>query len=1416
MAKILGLDLGTNSAGWAVRDTENADNQIIDHGVLTFDKGVATEKGNEFPKVQKRTESRGKRRNYQAEKYRKWELLEFLIEKQMCPLSKDELDKWKKYRKGREREYPQSEKFIQWLRFDFDGDGKPDFYLFQKDKHESYYVFRAFAIDEKYKFVYQNNPQILGRIFYQLVQRRGFRGRDEEEARTMLQGSEKTGTEGRNTIAEYIEKYRTLGAALYFYQKEKGKRIRQRYNLRKDYENELQEICKTHNISEVDYKKLWKSIIWQRPLRTQKGLVGMCIYEPNKKRAPISHPLYEEYRTWVFINNLKIEPPFGVDRNTYLLKTIYPMFYKSNDFELNSILKQLKNGAKINAKFNDKTKVVAAKLLNSFQDILGEGWKEKYKWNEIINERNRQPLKKIAGNYSFEDIWHVLNTFDGQENLKEFALKKLHLTPEKAEKFSKIKLNQGYATLSLSAIKKILPFLQKGFLYSQAVYLANLYKVIGEEKITDELINQFAGEVEKIIESNKEEKTLNAIVNSLIQDELNDEYRYSIEIDRELDDKEMNRVSKKIVEVFGEKTWNEMDDNQKTGYLNYVSNQFKNFLKKSVLSKHNVFIEQPRLHDQIFTYLKQTYNIPEERKKYLWHPSEQENYKAALEHYHYSINHKDFYINEKSRNSFSKKHPEAEYEGRSIKLLGSPEPDSKGFKNPMALKTLHKLKQLINYLLIEDKIDEDTRIVIEIARELNDANRRKAIERWNNEREKENENFRKIIREINAECGTDYNENDRTLLRKIRLWKEQEEQCMYTGKKITFCNIFNGTKYDFEHTIPASISFDSELKNLTLADTDYNRYTKGKRFPTQLPNYYESQNIEGVECTAIIKNIEVLFGKRWVEKKIIKGKEVEIVHWKKIDDLENQYDEWKNKTKGASTKEVKDACIQRYHMIKMDLDYWRAKLKTFTIEEYKIGWRNSQLIDTQIITKYALPYLKTVFKKVEVEKAEVIHAFKEIYQIKLNDEKKDRNTHSHHATDAATLTLIPPFYDRDKILEKYFEEKDKKSGKIFHEKPKDWENFSASKIKFIESQVFINNISENKTTLPTFKKVRKRGKIEYIKYKDENGKWQFKLDEDGNKIPKIAKGDAIRGQLHGESFYGAIKQPLRDEDDKILFDENGKMKLEDKIYLVIRKDLVYKKDANSPGFKSLEEIENVIVDKYLFEMIKKQVEEAEDFKTALVKGIYMLDKNGNKVNRVRHIRCKESIMKYETALKVHKHDFESDKDYKQFTLAKNGENALCLFYQKEQEKAMKILSISQVAELKLKKDQQFFIEPYYNHIEIGKGNKKSEIPLYAVLRNGHKVLFYKDSMEELKELSKEDLSKRMFKIYQFENDGRIKFKYHLAAGIDADLRRNNNEYSYFNAEENQIFLRLTQGQWKFAIENVDFEMKLDGTIKWMK
>lgn len=1287
-----------------------------------------------------------------------------LIENKMCPLTIDDLNNWKHYKKGSGRKYPQSEKFVQWLRFDFNGDGKPDFEQAGFDKHENYYIFRVMAVSEQqeHKTLLQNNPHILGRVLYHLVQRRGFKGRDEDEAQTMLKGSKDGTVKGKNDIAKYLEEYKTLGAALYHLQKEKHVRIRKRYNLRTDFEAELKEICRVQNIADDIYKILWKAIVWQRPLRSQKGLVGICTFEKNKSRCPISHPLYEEFRTWVFINNLKITVPEGINKPAYLKEKIYPVFYNaSSDFKLSSISKQLKkDGAFIEANFKDDTKVISCRLLNSLEKLLGEQWKASYGWDDALNNK----IKTCA--YSFEDIWHILFTFDSAEKLKEFATLKLRLKLEDAEKFSKIKLQQGYATISLSAIKKILPYLYKGFIYSEAIYLANLPKLFGHTNIDQNLIDNFEKIYEEIRKENDSEKQLNTAVNEMIRGELISVSRYRIEDERELDEQEKLLVEEKLKEVIGAKSWSEKTAEEKTSAIIYASGHFKTFLKKPIQGKKDdIFMAVPNLHEKIKQHLRDTYQINEKQLEYLWHPSEQETYPNAKE--------------KKIAN------------GGTIKLLGDPQPISRGFKNPMALKTLHKLKNLVNYLLEAGKIYDDTRVVVEIARELNDANKRKAIEKWQREREKENEDFKHVIDEINKECNANFNREDKSLIDKIRLWKEQNMFCLYTGKMIMKCDLFNGVKYDIEHTIPASMSFDNELKNLTIAVSEYNREIKKKLIPFDCPNYSEEVTINGNTYKPIIQNLEMVFGKRTVTIKKIKGKEREIVTFEKIEHLEDLYDEWRKKS--SDTKEIKDAIIQRRHLIKMELDYWRKKLDTFTVNEYKAGWRNSQLRDTQIITKYALPYLKTVFRKTEVQKGSTTAAFREIYKINSKVDKKDRGTHAHHAIDAAVLTLIPPSATRDKILLAYNEEIDNKTGRTYHESPRGWKDFTASKIISIVDDVLINFQPQHTTLTATYKNVRKRGKLQFVKYKDENGKWHYKEDENGKKIAMVAKGDSIRGQLHKESFFGAIKK-------------NNEMILVER-YPV-------------SAFTSIGDCKNIVDDgvrKIVQEELEKRMKNDLSFDKAKLDPIPF--PNGKVF--IKKVRCRvaagRGYLTPEKALPIHKHSFQSKHDYKHTTYAQNEENTLCLYYEGETEKgierAFKIVGLFELAQLNLKSFKNIINDIAYNKTEIGRGKNKKELSLSFILRTGTKVIFFKEHLEELKELTHKELLKRLFKVYKFNEKGTlfIYLQNHLEARKN-DVLGDGDKIVDFNIFQPRVY--LSPSNFTCAMEGKHFEIMLDGKIKW--
>ncbi|MDP1845016.1 MAG: hypothetical protein Q8K64_16500 [Sediminibacterium sp.] len=680
MEKILGIDLGTNSIGWAIREVNNElENQIIDKGVLTFDKGVAEDKSGEHPMVQKRTEARGKRRNYQAEKYRKWELLECLINENMCPLTIDELNEWRHYKKGIGRKYPKRKEFIDWLRFDFDGDGKPDFERLSFSKHESYYIFRKLIIDETKVEIFKREPQIIGRVLYQLVQRRGYNDGDsiednvlDELSKTIMKGGGESGALGVNDIMPFIEKFKTLGAALYQMQKEQNLRIRKRYNLRSHYKKEIAEICRVQDIEHL-LKKISSAITWQRPLRSQKGLVGVCTFEQNKRRCPISHPLYEEYRTWIFINNLKIRPIIENDVNVNKLSLketlhniVYPQFFKAAaDFKLSSITKELKKvGFEIKGKFPDDTKVISFSFLYKMREIFGDNWSNIIGWDELITGKEKTPK------YNTEDLWHLHfvktdNKETGEtafEYLTRFAKEKLELNQGKAEVFGKIRLQQGYATLSINAIKKILPYLQEGFIYSEAVYLANLPKVMGQKKLNDGDIENYSEIIREVIKNDKKELRKVGIINSLIT-------QY-FENRKQFEENKIKLIDDQIIEAFGKATWDKFSAQTQINIEDEILQEINSFLVEPKQKPELHYRKSSRLHDKIFIKFMDDYGIPAENIKYLWHPSEQETYLPAKLFQKFIQNGISHYIEEQDIYKFKAKYPTAITQGNMLELLG--------------------------------------------------------------------------------------------------------------------------------------------------------------------------------------------------------------------------------------------------------------------------------------------------------------------------------------------------------------------------------------------------------------------------------------------------------------------------------------------------------------------------------------------------------------------------------------------------------------------------------------------------------------------------------------------------------------------------------------------------------------------------
>jgi CRISPR-associated endonuclease Csn1 len=130
------------------------------------------------------------------------------------------------------------------------------------------------------------------------------------------------------------------------------------------------------------------------------------------------------------------------------------------------------------------------------------------------------------------------------------------------------------------------------------------------------------------------------------------------------------------------------------------------------------------------------------------------------------------------------------------------------------------------------------------------------------------------------------------------------------------------------------------------------------------------------------------------------------------------------------------------------------------------------------------------------------------------------------------------------------DEQNKKEAKKIIEEAKPWKTFKED-LEKIEEEILVSHFTPDNVKKQSKKIVRVRGKKQFIAEierdakgkaipkKDTTGKIIYKLNVKGEKIPRLQQGDTIRGSLHQDSIYGAIKNPLNTEE----------------IRYVIRKDL---------------------------------------------------------------------------------------------------------------------------------------------------------------------------------------------------------------------------------------------------------------------
>ena len=272
---------------------------------------------------------------------------------------------------------------------------------------------------------------------------------------------------------------------------ESQKRFHPELNDRNLYTTCVEELYKTNenhrrSIGEKDFTHLFLNdiIFYQRPLKSKKSLISDCRYEVrfyNDKNGktisvPIkciakSHPLFQEFRLWQFIHNLKIFQREKVVDGKLVL-----------DVDVtNEFLKTAEDWANLFEWLNDRKEIDQKSFLKYPAFNLKRDY-ESYRWNYVedkiypANETHYQigsrlsKVINVPAGFLTKDIevklWHILYSVEDKQEIEKalstFSIKH-NLGVDFIEQFKKFPtFPKEYGSYSAKAFKKLLPVMRQG------------------------------------------------------------------------------------------------------------------------------------------------------------------------------------------------------------------------------------------------------------------------------------------------------------------------------------------------------------------------------------------------------------------------------------------------------------------------------------------------------------------------------------------------------------------------------------------------------------------------------------------------------------------------------------------------------------------------------------------------------------------------------------------------------------------------------------------------------------------------------------------------------------------------------------------------------------------------------------------
>ncbi|NCI47376.1 type II CRISPR RNA-guided endonuclease Cas9 [Sediminibacterium soli] len=525
MKKILGLDLGVTSIGWSVVTEKEDTKEILGMGSriipLSTDDKDEFSSGNKISKNQKNTTRRTQRKGYDRYQLRRKRLTEILISKNMFDpalFTLTPLQLW-------------------GLRAKAAGD-----------------MSKPHKIQDNAKVTLQE----FGRILYHLNQKRGYKS-SRSDANLDKKETEYV-AEVKNRHQQIREQNLTIGQNfLRLLNENANYRIKQQVFPREAYMEEFDSICRQqqkHHPDQItdDFIDQVKNeiIYYQRKLKSQKGLVSICDFEgfwiKNKitgkdifsgpKVCHRSSPLFQVCKLWETINTITLKNKKGEILSIPLEKKQDIFNYldtheKMSAAQLLQILglnrnegwytnKQIERGLQGN--------VTNTQLLKYFSDgdpllkfdlTVSATGKDAFlvdkRTGEVIGSAAHRLVEDSLEQEPMYRLWHTIYSIRDTDECKQALTKNFNIDESVAEKLSLLDFAKySFGNKSAKAIRKMLPFLLEGYVYSDACSFAGYNhsdSYTKEEQLKKKLLDRLPLLAPNSLRQPVVEKILNQMIN---------------------------------------------------------------------------------------------------------------------------------------------------------------------------------------------------------------------------------------------------------------------------------------------------------------------------------------------------------------------------------------------------------------------------------------------------------------------------------------------------------------------------------------------------------------------------------------------------------------------------------------------------------------------------------------------------------------------------------------------------------------------------------------------------------------------------------------------------------------------------------------------------------------------------------------